>query len=608
MPGLRVAVASGNWSNTATWNGGVLPAAGDIVASNGFTVTIDQNVNVDSLINYAQSIFSAIPTMTSNTTPSGIAESSPNPVNAPYLAFDNNSGTSWRGADYASSEFISYQFATPIAIDKYDFTVSSGGVWNNFTFEGWNGSSWVVLHTVTGNASTTYSSPILGNSTAYIKYRIFYTLKSNYFTLVSSVNMYQYLSTSNSVSGGGFILNSGVTVTCTNTGYGIYGNGVNNLITYSAASGTSTINGNVLVISLGNNVAGVLHSGAGTLNVNGNINGYTASTSSSNPAIRVTGTGILNFTGNVVAGNTNNSGCLQIQSAATVNMIGNIYCAGTNATYAVIITNTATGSIFNLTGNIYAAQGQTPGWTFISLLVQCVCTINITGNIYGENGTSTTSAHLPLSCSTAATITMVGNMYGSNSGTNIGVPCMYLSGASYLNHIGMIVASTSNAGFVSTSTSSINILTGPFIHATNGIVPFYLNRMHLRRTLNAYIEYRDNSTNGALPPAAAAPATSMVSADSIVDAPAISNVRAGVTFALSTLTGTCAIPIASNVSKDTVYDNGTVGTAYIEGTQIASEIWNKLTSDLTVSGSIGERLKNVATVQSTGQQIAAFKI
>lgn len=50
---LRYAVASGNWSNTATWNGGTLPTSSDDVYSNAFTVTIDQNVTVLSLRNTA---------------------------------------------------------------------------------------------------------------------------------------------------------------------------------------------------------------------------------------------------------------------------------------------------------------------------------------------------------------------------------------------------------------------------------------------------------------------------------------------------------------------------------------------------------------------------
>lgn len=46
---VRFAVASGNWSSTATWNGGTLPTSADDVYANGFSVTINQNVTVVSL-------------------------------------------------------------------------------------------------------------------------------------------------------------------------------------------------------------------------------------------------------------------------------------------------------------------------------------------------------------------------------------------------------------------------------------------------------------------------------------------------------------------------------------------------------------------------------
>ena len=41
---VRYAVATGNWSATSTWNGGTLPASGDDIYANGFTVTIDTQV------------------------------------------------------------------------------------------------------------------------------------------------------------------------------------------------------------------------------------------------------------------------------------------------------------------------------------------------------------------------------------------------------------------------------------------------------------------------------------------------------------------------------------------------------------------------------------
>lgn len=47
---IRYAVASGNWSAPATWDGGsTIPSSTDDVYSNNFTVTINQNITVNSL-------------------------------------------------------------------------------------------------------------------------------------------------------------------------------------------------------------------------------------------------------------------------------------------------------------------------------------------------------------------------------------------------------------------------------------------------------------------------------------------------------------------------------------------------------------------------------
>ena len=57
---LRYAVATGNWSNTATWDGGTLPTAADDVFSNNFTVTIDGTFTVLSIRN---TLNAALPTI-----------------------------------------------------------------------------------------------------------------------------------------------------------------------------------------------------------------------------------------------------------------------------------------------------------------------------------------------------------------------------------------------------------------------------------------------------------------------------------------------------------------------------------------------------------------
>jgi hypothetical protein len=52
---VRYAVVSGNWSNTATWDGGTLPTVGDDVYANGFTVAINQDITVNKISTKAQS-------------------------------------------------------------------------------------------------------------------------------------------------------------------------------------------------------------------------------------------------------------------------------------------------------------------------------------------------------------------------------------------------------------------------------------------------------------------------------------------------------------------------------------------------------------------------
>jgi len=57
---FRYAVATGNWSNTATWDGGTLPTAADDVFSNNFTVTINGTFTVLSIRN---TLNAALPTI-----------------------------------------------------------------------------------------------------------------------------------------------------------------------------------------------------------------------------------------------------------------------------------------------------------------------------------------------------------------------------------------------------------------------------------------------------------------------------------------------------------------------------------------------------------------
>ena len=84
--------------------------------------------------------------------------------------------------------------------------------------------------------------------------------------------------------------------------------------------------------------------------------------------------------------------------------------------------------------------------------------------------------------------------------------------------------------------------------------------------------------------------------------PVEADVRFGTTYAASpTRTGSLRVPLPQYVSQGVLTDN-TVGTAYIN----AADVWNVLTSNITTAGSIGERLKTASTVQTNGDQLAAY--
>jgi hypothetical protein len=48
---IRLAIASGNWTDPATWTGGVIPGAGDVAVANGKIVTINASVTCDEVRN-----------------------------------------------------------------------------------------------------------------------------------------------------------------------------------------------------------------------------------------------------------------------------------------------------------------------------------------------------------------------------------------------------------------------------------------------------------------------------------------------------------------------------------------------------------------------------
>jgi hypothetical protein len=576
---LRVAVANGNWSSTSTWNGGVLPAAGDVVASNGFTVTIDQNVNVDSITNTATTVSTAVPIMTSNTTPSGIARSN---VGVAWQAFDSNSSY-WLAQTTVPGDYVEYEFPTAKAIDQYYFT-------NGTTFSGsvslqaWNGTTWITLHTAASvtlpNAGNyTYTSPSIGNTTAYIKYR--FVVNSALYVQIHTVGMYEALSVS-ALQGGTFNLNSGVTVTCTGAS-GITAGPVACMI-YSG-TGSSIINANINPTVSNVDATTLIHNSTGTLTLNGNIFDYGLSNTNRVQTVLFSGSGVFNITGNITGLQIRTG--LNITGTGTCNILGSLYPA--NAGSAVTVAGNA---VVNITGTIYPNTG---GSTFNGILIISAVSaiVTFTGNVASDTNIGYTCNGIYISGTSR--LNVIGNVYAGSSGAYAGI---YAVGACYIDMIGTIKPNRGVPAFYSTNSGAINVLSGPFISGDSGIQPFYVTRMHYRRTMGSYFEFRDNSTNGALPPAGSAPATRLVSPDTAADSPIPANVRQGKSYALGSQTGTMIVPNPANVVKNVPVDN-TVGTGALD----PSAIWAVPLSALTTNNSIGQIVKKVATVETTGAQI-----
>jgi len=152
----RFAVSPTAWNTPSTWDNGAVPLAGDTVYPNGYTVTIDTDISVASLNNNISAVYlpnMAIPPMTSNTQPDGVANANAgNSANA-WVAFDQNSATAWASLT-VNSGWVSYQFPTQKIIKSYRWVSNVNSYPDNYTFQGSNdGTTWITLDTVTFSLS-----------------------------------------------------------------------------------------------------------------------------------------------------------------------------------------------------------------------------------------------------------------------------------------------------------------------------------------------------------------------------------------------------------------------------------------------------------------------
>jgi hypothetical protein len=421
------------------------------------------------------------------------------------------------------------------------------------------------------------------------------------------------------------------------TGSGTTAN-VNGLL--NSSTGTVNIFGNVItanIISQGGATA-VVNNSTGTLNIRANIIGRGA------PALVNNSTGIVSITGNVFGSQTtvsqvgisNNGTCIvygdvtggpQVAGGAGGNAYGINNSAATsvltvygNVSGAAFVTATGHG-IINSSSGIVSILGNVHGRVAEGVRNNSTGTVSITGNVIG--GTSSNIHGMQNSTSSTGTIIVNGNAIGGIASGAVGI----------VNNIGGIVIVNGNAianigslsygiaqngtGYVEVNGLAIGNDWGLGSSGIGGAAPGIFGSQTgttIIRSLscgargqwptagNVFIVPQNTSTITLYTSAlSAGPSSVLFTALSTNIVPPASSVRQGTVYNLGDYRGTCSIPSVSSVLQGVSVDNS-VGIAALQ----PQTIWNYSVLSATDVDSLGGRLKEVATVQSVGQQLTAL--
>jgi hypothetical protein len=303
-------------------------------------------------------------------------------------------------------------------------------------------------------------------------------------------------------------------------------------------------------------------------------------TAATGPAINNASTGTLNITGNLAAGSAQGANGANNSSTGTLNITGNITGGSTNNAFGA--NNASTGTL-NITGN--ATGGSASGGDGANN--NSTGTLNITGN---TTGGSVAGAHGIENASTG-TINITGSAIASNLGigavnTSTGILTVTRAVANSFG-IGAAGGVSSVVGVNSVVVGS-DTRVGELEYGTNGQAP-----------TSGAVKIVGGTNNKCLVTLTTSAVKTLADPSDGTGQANEADVRSGTSYALGNKTGTCAVPAAGSVALGVAVDN-TTGTAVLT----PAAVWDALTSGMTTSGSIGARLKNAATLDSTGQQLA----
>lgn len=398
---------------------------------------------------------------------------------------------------------------------------------------------------------------------------------------------------------------------------------------------TVAIDQDVTVSQIRNNsTTGVTAGGTGTVSTSRTINADLFHATGSLITISATSPSVVNINGNMPGTSAAaTSRGVNITGTATLNYVGNIVgaTAGLGGNTCGILMGSA--SVANITGNVSAGStgGNNNGNSQYGIRMGQNCILNIVGNVTGGVGTTSLGFGVYVSASNSV-LNITGVVYGGQTIFNrITMGVLIESGISSNVSItgGLVAGPYAHALYcIDTKGSTKPSISGYLINDSIGLMAAFCSYLMLDSISNSSWEFRksDFTTNTLYSPGVA------------IGFPATNNVRTGITYGpINNLTGTCAVPPANTVSLGVPVDN-TVGTASLDANALAASLtatlapaldaslsvsldtslsaslpaaiapllWDEDVTNITTPNSIGERLKNCATVATTGAQISSF--
>jgi len=419
-------------------------------------------------------------------------------------------------------------------------------------------------------------------------------------------------------AGGGFTMPSAFNITGTL-------NASSQLLTVSAATGT--INMNSASIAAAVSTGTLRHTGAANIVIN-NCN-ITGSTGGNLFNIVNTSSGNITFNTCTILAVANSGGAYPLKnettSTGTLTFNTCTITAGNNLAYA--IGNLGAGNIV-VSGGVITGAAVSTGQGILSNSTGNVTCLNTVINA-GSTGVGISNGSGQLTC-TGCTITASN---GANAITSSGVPRISgtlissANGTQALSSSRWILNTPPTASYIQQALDGINA--GSYVRfytADNNLaqanptdvrtgVSYASGALTGTLTIPSEGTVSNGVTVGPLMPFTATRSSTTATAtlaysypyvagDTIVVTGA-SNAEWNGTYTIaSVISGTSitfAVPVTYSSTAGTGAQMQTVGTAMLT----AAAIFNTLTSTMTTSGSIGERLANVSTVAVTGQQITS---